>query len=69
MPKFFTVVAALLFLAIAAAHAYRAYTGIEVVVASHLIPMWVSWVGAGVAAFLGIMLFVECPRGVHGPSK
>ncbi|MDE1937901.1 MAG: hypothetical protein KGI68_02675 [Alphaproteobacteria bacterium] len=69
MPKFFTIVAALLFLLIAAGHAYRAYAGIEVVVASHVIPMWVSWACAAVTAFLGIMLFVECPRGLHGPGK
>lgn len=57
--KVFTVLTALLLLLIAAAHGYRAYTGMEVVVATHMIPVWASWVCAGVLAFLGLMLFVE----------
>ncbi|MDE2134903.1 MAG: hypothetical protein KGJ49_09910 [Alphaproteobacteria bacterium] len=60
--KPFTVVAALLLLVVAAAHAYRAYAGLDLVVASHLIPIWASWACAAVAAFLGIMLFVERGR-------
>ncbi len=57
--KPFTVIAALLLLVVAAAHAYRAYAGLDLVVASHVIPVWVSWACAAVTAFLGIMLFVE----------
>ena len=59
MSKPFTIIAALLFLLIAAAHAYRAYYGLDVVVASHVIPIWASWVCAAVTAILGIMLFAE----------
>ncbi len=57
--KLFTIIAALLLLVIAAAHAYRAYAGIDLVVASHVIPIWASWVCAAVTAILGLMLFVE----------
>ena len=60
--KLFTVITALLLFVIAAAHGYRAYTGLEVEVAKHLIPVWASWVCAGVMAVLGLMLFVEMGR-------
>ena len=62
MSKPFTVITALLLLVVAAAHAYRAFAGIDIVVASHVIPMSVSWAAAAVCAVLGIMLFVESPR-------
>jgi hypothetical protein len=57
--KPFTIISALLFLVIAAAHAYRAYAGLPVVVADMQIPIMASWICAGVTAILGIMLFVE----------
>ena len=60
--KFFTVLTAFVLFMIAAAHGYRAYTGMEIIVAQHIIPIWVSWVCAVVLAFLGLMLFVELPR-------
>ena len=63
MSKPFTIIAALLLLVIAIAHAYRAYAGLDLVVASHVIPIYVSWVCAAVTAVLGIMLFVEARRG------
>jgi hypothetical protein len=62
MTRFFTVVSALLLLAVAAAHAYRLYSHISVVVGRHDIPLWVSWPGAIVAGFLAIMLLVESRR-------
>jgi hypothetical protein len=60
--KPFTTIAALVFVVVAAAHAYRIYAGLSVVVGGHDIPMWGSWVGAGVAALLGIMLLAESRR-------
>jgi hypothetical protein len=62
MSKPFTHIAALLLLVVAAAHAYRLYAGLAVVVGRHDIPMWASWPGAIVAALLGVMLFVEARR-------
>jgi hypothetical protein len=57
--KPFTIISALLLLVIAAAHAYRAYAGLPVIVNDMQIPILASWICAGVAAILGIMLFVE----------
>lgn len=62
--KPFTIISALLLLLIAAAHAYRAYTGIDITLSganlavTH-VPVWASWVCTAVTAILGIMLFVE----------
>ena len=56
MKSFIIILSALLFLVIAVAHAYRAYTGIHVVVATHEIPILASWICAGVTAVLGIGL-------------
>jgi len=57
--KPFTIIAAILLLVVAVAHAYRAYYGLDLVFASHVIPIYASWVCAAVTAFLGLMLFVE----------
>lgn len=62
MSKPFTLIAAIVFLIVAAAHAYRIYTGFPVVVGAHDIPMMASWIGGGIAALLGVMLLVESRR-------
>ncbi len=59
MSKSFTTIAAILLLLIAAAHLARAVTGIAVTVDGFAIPVWASWVAAGVTAILGIMVFAE----------
>ena len=59
MAKPFTMVAALLLLVVAAAHAYRLIAGIPVIAGGHDVPLWVSWPGAIVAALLSVMVFVE----------
>jgi len=59
MTKPFTVIAAILLLLVAAAHAYRAYAGLDFIFAGHVVPILASWICAGVTAVLGIMLFVE----------
>ncbi len=58
MKAFVVAVSALLFLLIAAAHAYRAYAGIPIEVGHHAIPILASWVCAGVTALLGLLLLV-----------
>ena len=58
MKTFVVVVSALLFLLIAAMHAYRAYAGIPVEVGHHVIPVMASWVCAGVTGLLGLLLLV-----------
>ena len=62
MSKPFTIIGAIVFLLVAAAHAYRIYAGLAVTVGPHDIPMVASWIGAAVAALLGIMLLVESRR-------
>ncbi|HJW42743.1 MAG TPA: hypothetical protein VJ476_16135 [Rhizomicrobium sp.] len=62
MSKPFTTLSALVLLAVAAAHAYRLYAHIGVTVGSHAIPLWASWPGAIVGAFLAVMLMVEARR-------
>ena len=55
----FTMLAALIFLAMALIHAYRLMTHFQVVLGSHVIPMWVSWLGIIVPGILALMLFRE----------
>jgi hypothetical protein len=62
MSKPFTTIGAIVFLIVAAAHAYRLYAGFPVVVGTHDIPMMVSWIGGAVTAVLGIMMLVESRR-------
>ena len=62
MTRPFTMLAGLLLLVVAAAHAYRLYAGLAITIGSHAVPLWVSWPGAVVAGFLGIMIFVESGR-------
>jgi hypothetical protein len=60
--KIFTLVGALVFFAVAAAHAYRIYTGMVVALDGHALPMTLSFWGAGVAAALGAGLLFEARR-------
>jgi hypothetical protein len=62
MAKPFTTIGAIVFLAVAVAHAYRIYAGLSVVVGSHDIPMMASWAGAAVSALLAAGLFAESRR-------
>lgn len=57
--KPFTMLAALIFLVVAAAHAYRVYMGWAVVAGPYDIPMWVSYGGVIVPLVLAFMLFRE----------
>ena len=64
MSKTFTLLAAIVFLAVAAAHAYRIYAGLSVTVVGHYdVPMWVSWAGVAVPAVLAVLLLSERRRG------
>ena len=60
--KPFTMIAALVFFAVAAAHVYRAYSGFDVTLQGHAIPIWGSYVAAAVSALLGVMLIAESRR-------
>lgn len=60
--KPFTTIAALIFLVMALVHAYRLATHFQVVMGSHTIPQWASWVGLIVPAILAWGLWQESRR-------
>ena len=60
--KPFTTIAALIFLLMALVHAYRLATHFQVVMGSHTIPQWVSWVGLIIPAILAWGLWQESRR-------
>jgi hypothetical protein len=60
--KPFTMMAAILLLIVAAAHAYRLATGSEVLLGGSAVPMGVSWIALVVAGLLGVMLLIEARR-------
>ena len=59
MSRPFTTIAALIFACMALIHIYRLLTDFQIILGSHTIPMWVSYVGILVPGFLAIMLFRE----------
>jgi hypothetical protein len=65
-PRPFTWIAAAIFALMALVHILRLFTGFQVIVGNHSIPMWCSWVGIVVPAFLSWMLCREA-RGTTGP--
>ena len=62
----FTWIAAALFALAAIVHIIRLFTNFNVVLGTHSIPMWCSYVAIVVAAFLSWMLCREA-RGTTGP--
>jgi len=59
MTRPFTMIAALIFAIMALLHVYRLFTHFQVVLGSHEIPMWMSYVAIVVAGALAIGLFRE----------
>ena len=59
MTRPFTLIAALIFAVMALLHVYRLFTHFQVVMGSHTIPMWASYVGIIVPGLLAIMLYRE----------
>jgi hypothetical protein len=62
MSRPFTIVGAIVLLAVAAAHAFRIAAGFSVMIGSHDVPMVVSWVAAVVTGFVGMMTIIELRR-------
>jgi hypothetical protein len=60
--KPFTLIAAIIFAVMAVLHAFRLYSGFTIVLGSHDIPVWASWIGLVVAGVLCIGLFRESQR-------
>jgi hypothetical protein len=58
--KPFTTLAALIFIVVATAHAWRALTGsVTVIVLGYTIPMWVSWPALAISLLFAVMLLRE----------
>ena len=55
----FTMIAAIIFAIIALAHLYRLFTNFQIILGSHMIPMWVSYAGVLIPGILAVMLFRE----------
>lgn len=64
--KPFTWIAAAIFALMAVGHVVRAVTNFQIILGSHEVPMWVSYVAIVVTAFLSWMLCREA-RGTAGP--
>lgn len=62
----FTWIAAAIFALAAIVHILRLFVHFQIVIGSHVIPMWVSYVAIVVAALLSWMLCREA-RGTSGP--
>ena len=59
MTRPFTTIAAILFALAALVHVVRLFTDFQVIIGSHTIPMWCSYVAIVVAAFLAWGLYRE----------
>jgi len=62
MSRPFTIVGAIILLAVAAAHVCRIAAGVAVMIGSHDVPMVASWIAAAIAAFVGMMTIIELRR-------
>jgi hypothetical protein len=51
-PRIFCLIAAVVFLLIALLHAVRLLQGWQVTIGGAVVPIWVSWIGLAIAAFL-----------------
>jgi hypothetical protein len=63
--KPFTWIASAIFAVVALLHVYRIFTHFQVILGSHVIPLWASYVGVLVPALLSWMLCREA-RGTKG---
>ncbi len=66
MARPFTWIASAIFALMALLHLYRIFTHFQVILGSHPIPLWVSYVAIVVTAGLSWMLCREA-RGTTGP--
>jgi len=55
----FTTFAAIIFAVIALAHLYRLFTNFQIILGSHMIPIWMSYAGVLIPGILAVMLFRE----------
>jgi protein-S-isoprenylcysteine O-methyltransferase Ste14 len=57
--KPFTMISAIIFAVMALLHVYRIFTHFQIVLGSHVIPLWASYVGIVVSGLLAVMLYKE----------
>ena len=55
----FTLIAALIFFAVALLHVYRIFTHFQIVIGSHPVPLWFSYFGVVIPALIAILLLRE----------
>jgi hypothetical protein len=65
MSKPFTWIASAIFALMALVHVYRVFTHFQIILGSHSIPMWCSYVAIVITALLSWMLCREA-RGTRG---
>ena len=58
----FTLLAAVIFAAMALVHVYRIATDFQIIVGSHSLPTSVSWLAIAVTGVLAVMLYRESQR-------
>jgi len=66
MSRPFTWIASAFFALVALVHVYRVFTHFHVVIGSHTIPLWCSYIAIVIGAVLSWMLCREA-RGTRGP--
>lgn len=59
MSRPFTMIAALIFFAVALVHVYRIFTQFQIIIGSHTIPQWFSYFGVVIPALIAILLLRE----------
>ena len=59
MSRPFTMIAALIFFAVALLHVYRIFTQFQIIIGSHTIPQWFSYFGVVIPALIAILLLRE----------
>jgi len=59
MGRPFTMIAALIFFAVALLHLYRIFTHFQIIVGTHVIPQWCSYFGLVIPALIAILLLRE----------
>jgi len=62
MKTFIVILSAIVFFAMAAAHAWRVHAGMAVVVAGHAVPMSCSIAAAAISAILGLGLLLAARK-------
>jgi hypothetical protein len=58
----FTLLAAVIFAAMALVHAYRLMTHFQIILGSHEIPLAASWIAIAITGLMAVLLYRESQR-------